>query len=255
MENLSDVEHAYLRALDLLVEREVPVINAQVSVGAPGAVVWLDVDLEVDVLEAALRVIDTCAVRFVAASAAVDGDEEERSLVFVGDVLIGLRFGVEVDDDDDFEQVSGFDAATVEDEVLKLSASVIERVSSFPGVEPSNFARIQQLVDEAFAEFAAGDERMDRVARSRASALVYEIAEEIRRRHRRGFADRAEEIADSILASRPNVLSMNLTALRPLVHDYLRTLDHECATQRAGEPVVQALRAKAKAPAAGAPLF
>lgn len=254
MKTLEIVDSAYSKALTLCDERKIPVVAAQTTIGASGAVVWLDVDSEHDVLAAVEHVITTCAVRFVAASAAVDDDPEERSFVFIGEPVIGLRFGVEVDfdEEDDKASVPDADMAVAEGAAVELLSVISDQVShSKNGLEPSERVKIHQQIERALTSSSVKDGQVLRIARSRMFSLADEVAEEIRRVHRMRFAENAESIADEILKSLPNALRMNATALRPLVHDHLRKVDRECATQRAGEPVVQAILTRAKAPKLG----
>lgn len=92
MENISEVDRAYRNALATLKRRGLPLINAQASVGRFGTIVFLDIAGERDVASAVTHIADTCSIRFVA----VAEEAGERSLFFVGALLVEVRFGLEL---------------------------------------------------------------------------------------------------------------------------------------------------------------
>jgi hypothetical protein len=212
---------------------------------------WLDVDSEPDIVGAAAAVIDTCAVRFAAVAAAVDDCEEERSVVLVGDLIVGLRFGVDVEDVSAIEEGSGADAVEVEAEAMKLVDSVIEVVASTKGIEPSRHAHIERRIDEAFEGVQVDDERVRAMARVRMRRSIDAVFAAIRQKHQLGFVEKADEFAREILSAHPEAASMNLTSLRLLARTFLDGIDRECATRDSGEPIVQAVRAQVRGQAAG----
>lgn len=256
MDDLAAVVAAYDRVVDLIRASGVPVINAQASIGEPSTTLWLDVISEEHLLTAASTILETCAVSLVAACPAVDEDEdeEERSIILIGTPVIGLRFGVPAVDELDYSGVHNDDdgdTVELEETVNALRRAVTNDVASTAGVEPSNSARVHQLLESAITTHGEGDERAQRKVRSEIHLVSYEVEREIRRLHQRAFAHDASAIANTIITEDPTVLSMNKTTLRPHVYEHLRRIDHECATQRAGEPVVLAIGARAKAPKEG----
>lgn len=252
MKMLGEVEAAFTATHELLVARGIPLVRSQ-SVATPDAAVWIDVEGQADLLAAANTIADTGEIRFVVEVSAVDDDDEERCFLFVGDVLVGLRFGVDVDEDEveyEVEPAADHDPVAFEEEVRRLSAQVIERVSATPGVEPSHRARIRQLLDATLSEEAA-DEPVARRLRSASPRLEDDIAVTVRRRHQTGFATRAHELAERFRQSHPDVSLAKVTIFRPRVIEFLRSIDPECTTRDSAEPVVQALRAPTAKPPTG----
>lgn len=252
MEDRAGVEAAFSRVLDWFRDHNVAVVDAQVSDGEACPVLWLDVASSDGLLDAVVRIVQTCAVRFVAVAQAPAGDETERSVLLVGDPLIGLRFGTDLDDDlEDSDDYGDLDEVEVEETVASLSAAVLAQVASTTGVEPSNVAKIEKLLAGAIADADVDDERVRRLVSSQIFSMRWQIGVEIKRRHQKKFAHQASQIAEAIVADDSEVLSKPMSTLRLLVHDHLLEVDHECATKAAGEPIVQALKAMAKAPRPG----
>lgn len=251
MKMLDDVEAAFTATRELLVARGIAVVRAQ-SVAASEATVWIDVEGRAELLAAANTIADTCGIRFVVEVPAVDDDEEERSFLFVGDALVGLRFGVDVEDgdEDEVEPPVDHDPVAFEEEVRRLSAQIVERVSATPGVEPSHRARIRQLLDATLSEEEA-DPLVARRLRSASPRLEDDIAVNVRRRHQMGFATQAHELAERFRGSHPDVSLAKVTIFRPRVIEFLRSIDPDCTTRDAAEPVVQALRTPAATPPTG----
>lgn len=246
METLDEVETAFMATCELLVTRGIPIIRAQ-SVVASDAAVWVDFDVQADLLVAVSTVIDTCSIKFAVAVAAVDDDEEERAFLMVGDTPVGLHFGVEVKEQPIDPAALDYDPVVIEDQVRRLSASIVDRVSSTPGVEPTHRAKIRQLLDQLLDDEEA-DELVTGRLRSLSADLAHDVSLAVRRRHQVGFSNQARELAEKFREANPDADLTKVTVFRQQVVEFLRSIDPDCATKDSAEPIVQALRTSATKP-------
>ncbi|WP_120521719.1 hypothetical protein [Arthrobacter celericrescens] len=253
MDETEKLDATFRDAILLLQERNIPVVTAQATVGAKSDVLWLDYELEGDFIGNLARTLDACPPRLVAACRAVDGDDEECSLLLIGSPSIGIRFGIPIDAEDDDHEVIGNDVdpsfrVEAESRATRLLDRISDRITGGgPRIEPSERGKIRLQVEQDLKAVPDADPLTLQIATERSFLAVEQITTELTRLHRLEFSDRAHEIAADILRERPNASKMNATALRPIVFDHLRKLDRECATQRSGEPVIRAILQAAKA--------